>query len=296
MSKDFLKFAERVRGNLEKATEKETRLDTVKKNNGVVLYGVTVIDEDYNIHPTLYIERFYEMYKDGQEFKEVFMEIYNAYMHDTIHRDVDIDFFKEYEQVRPLLGFKLINADMNAVLLKEVPHKRVYNFAVVSYCDVPKELGLGTGCILIKNQHLDIWGIKPEVLIEDAMQNMQETSPAEFLNMARILKELYDDPKGLIASKLPMYVLTNTERVFGAGALLYDNQLEKVAEEIKEDFYVLPSSIHEVIILPKKYGSNKDYMVQMVREINGDNLSMEERLADNVYIYSRENKELQIVY
>ena len=93
-----------------------------------------------------------------------------------------------------------------------------------------------------------------------------------------------------------MWVLTNKERVFGASALLYDNQLEKVAEKIKEDFYILPSSIHEVIIVPKKYGAPKDYMVKMVREINGENLDMEERLADNVYFYSIDTKELQIVY
>lgn len=297
MNNDYMEFAEKMRRGIESVMGKEVKLHAVKKNNGVVLYGITILTDGCNMAPTLYLEKFYEDYKNGEPIKEIACEFMREYDRACINENINIDFFKDYEQIKSLLGYKLVNADMNVELLKEVPHKRFLNFAVVCYCDMPGEIveKVGKGCILIKNEHLEIWNVSAEEIIEEAIQNMQETNPAHLLNMMEILKELYDDPNGLIASKLPMYVLTNTERVFGAGALLYDNQLEKVAEEIKDDFYILPSSLHEVIILPKKFCTDIEYLVQMVHEVNEEQVDKEERLAENVYFYSRERKELEIV-
>ena len=295
MKQEFMSFAERVRENMEEATGKEVRLNTVRKNNGVVLVGVTVNDEAYNMCPTLYLERYYKMYEEGDPFKDIFMKLHEDYNQHKINRTVDISFFEDYEQVKPLLGFKLINADMNDDLLKEVPHKRFLNFAVVCFCEAPMEISIVKGFILIRNEHINIWGIKAEELIEDAILNMQKTNPADVINMTDLLKELYDEPAQLICHKLPMWVLTNSIRSFGAGALLYDNQLEKLAEEIGGDFYMFPSSIHEVIILPKKYGGTKEEMIKMVHEVNEEQVDIEERLSEDVYFYSISEKELKII-
>lgn len=294
MNMNYKEFTEKVRDGVEAATGKDVRLNAVKKNNGVVLYGITIYTEGCNIMPTLYLESYYEDYKNGKTIKDVACEFMREYDRSLINENINIDFFEDYEQVKPLLGYKLINADMNKDLLQEVPHKRYLNLAIVCYCNIVDDR-IGKGTILIRNEHLDIWGIKAEQLIEDAMRSIKVTNPPELINMADLLRELYDDPGQLICGKIPMWVLTSENRQFGAGAILYDNWLEHIAEVVKEDYYVLPSSIHEVIILPKKYAMDKDDLVKMVREINEEQVDTEELLADNVYYYSIDTKELQII-
>lgn len=296
MNKDYKEFTEEVREGVEAATQKTVKLQTVKKNNGVVLVGVTIFTEGNTMAPTIYLESFYEDYKDGKSIDEIICAVILEHDRTDIAGSIDIDFFNYYEKVKPLLGHKLINADMNEELLREVPHKRFINFAIVCYCEMPDEIveKVGKGIILIRNEHLDIWGVESETVIEDAIHNMQETNPPELINMVDLLRELYDDPGQLICGKLPMWVLTSTTRRYGAGAILYNDWLEKVAEEVKEDYYILPSSIHEVIILPEKYASDKEYLVKMVREINEEQVDTEELLANNIYYYSRDTKKLQI--
>jgi len=295
MNQEFMEFAEKVRSKMEDATGKEVQLNEVKKNNGVVLYGISVIDEENNICPTLYLEYYYNKYKNGYSFEEINTKIYYDYKHSEINRNIDMSFFFDYQMVKPLLGVKLINADMNEALLKEVPHKRFLNLAVVCYCNVPNEMCLGEGFITIRNEHIDMWEINAEKLIKDAVRSMKVTNPPELINMADLLRELHNEPAQFVCGKLPMWVLTSKNRQFGAATILYDNCFEHIAEIVKEDYYVLPSSIHEVIILPKRHAMYKDDLVNMVREINEEQLDTEELLANNVYFYSIDTKELQII-
>ena len=154
---------------------------------------------------------------------------------------------------------------------------------------------IGKGTILIRNEHLDIWKIEKDILIRDSLRNMPVMFPAEMINMADLLRELYDDPAQLICGKLPMYVLTTRARMYGAAAILYSGQLEAIAREVEDDFYLLPSSIHEIIILPKKYGTDEEYLSQMVDEINHEQVDIEEILSNHAYLYSRLTKEITLL-
>ncbi len=86
-----------------------------------------------------------------------------------------------------------------------------------------------------------------------------------------------------------MFILTNESRLNGATCMLYENVLDKFANEIKSDLYILPSSIHEVIILPKKEWYKKSDLESMINEVNTDNLSVDEILSDRVYMFERKN-------
>lgn len=271
--------------------EADVRLHSVKKVNGVVLWGISVVMQNRNIMPTLYLEHFYDDYKEGTPMYQIISNFIDNYEKACIYEDFDIGFFENYEKVKPHLGYKLINYEMNRELLQEIPYKRYLDLAIVCFCNIVDDR-LGKGTILIRNEHLDIWNMNAEILIEDSMKNMQRMSPPELLNMSQVLKELYDDPAGLIAAKLPMYVLTAREKVFGAACLLYDGQLESIAKIVEDDFYLLPSSIHEVIILPKKYGTDEKYLSQMVDEINHEQLDREEILSNHAYLYTRLTKEI----
>ena len=289
----YEKFCERMKDILQQyyGVESNVKLHTVQKVNGVVLHGITVMKEGVSIVPTLYLESYYDELNRGMPLNDIVHRFILEYDKAAIHDDFDISFFEFYDKVKPHLGYKLINYEMNRELLQEVPHKRYLDLAIVCYCNIVDDR-LGKGTILIRNEHLDIWKIEKDILIRDSLKNMPLIFPSEVINMADLLKELYDDPAQLICGKMPMYVLTTRARMYGAAAILYSGQLEAIAREVDDDFYLLPSSIHEIIILPKKYGTDEEYLSQLVDEINHEQLDIEEILSNHAYLYSSLTKEI----
>ena len=271
--------------------ETEVKLQPVQKVNGVILQGITIGKKGHNIMPTLYLEQFYERFVDGMELYKVVCSFIEEYEKAEVNPDFDIDFFTDYDKVKPHLGYKLLHYDMNQKLLQQVPHKRYLDLVIVCYCSVLDER-IGAGTILIRNEHLEMWNKKESEILEDAMENMPLIFPAEFMEMKEVLKKMYSDPAQLLDDMIPMYVLTNKQRMFGAASFLYKGQAEKISEILQDDFYILPSSIHEVIILPKKNGTDEEYLSHMVDEINHEHLNREEILSDHAYLYSRQIKKL----
>ena len=292
----YKQFCERMKDILQQyyGVESNVKLHTVQKVNGVVLHGITVMKEGVSIVPTLYLESYYDELNRGMPLNDIVHRFILEYDKASIHDDFDISFFEFYDKVKPHLGYKLINYEMNRELLQEVPHKRYLDLAIVCYCNIVDDR-LGKGTILIRNEHLDIWKIEKDILIRDSLKNMPLIFPPEVINMADLLKELYDDPAQLICGKLPMYVLTTRARMYGAAAILYSGQLEAIAREVDDDFYLLPSSIHEIIILPKKYGTDEEYLSQMVDEINHEQVDIEEILSNHAYLYSRLTKDITLL-
>lgn len=289
----YKQFCERMKDIIQQyyGVEADVKLQTVQKVNGVILHGITVMQEGKSIVPTLYLEHYFDEYNAGVPLYDVVQQFVLEYDKAGIYDDFDISFFEFYEKVKPHLGYKLINYEMNRSLLKEIPHKRYLDLAIVCFCNIVDDR-IGKGTILIRNEHLDIWKIDKDTLIRDSLVNMHTLFPADVINMADLLRELYDDPARLICGKLPMYVLTTRARMFGAAAILYSGQLEAIAREVEDDFYLLPSSIHEIIILPKKYAIEEEYLSKMVDEINHEQLDTEEILSEHAYLYSNLTKEI----
>ncbi len=286
-------FCERMKEILQQyyGVESNVKLHTVQKVNGVILHGITVMKEGRSIMPTLYLEYYYEKYERGTPLYDVVHQFVLEYDSACIYDDFDIGFFEYYEKVKPHLGYKLIHYEMNRELLSDIPHKRYLDLAIVCFCNIVDDR-IGKGTILIRNEHLDIWKVEKDIVIRDSLRNMPSMFPPELINMADLLKELYNDPAKLICRKLPMYVLTTKSKMYGAAAILYSGQLEAIAAEVKDDFYLLPSSIHEIIILPKKYETDEEHLSQMVDEINHEQLDIEEVLSNHAYLYSSLTKEI----
>lgn len=289
----YERFCMNMHNALKKRCEEgcEINLQTVQKVNGVILRGITIVGKKGNIMPALYLDKFYQEYEEGSTFEEVVDLFLREYESAAVEEDFDIQFFTEYEKVKPRLGFKLLHYEMNKDLLFQIPHKRYLDLAIVCYCDI-KDKRIGHGSILIRNEHMEVWEIGAEQLVSDAMENMPRLYPADFINMAAVLRELYKDPASLLNFTLPMFVLTNKERLNGAASLLYEGQMEKIGRFLKEDYYILPSSIHEVIILPKSKGTDENYLSRLVDEINHEQLAREEILSNHAYLYHCDTKEV----
>ena len=272
--------------------EVQVKLHKVLKINGVMLRGISIIGkENAAIMPTLYLDKFYMEYKQGRKWEEIISAFLEEYDKAGVENEFNIQFFEEYEELKTHLAYKLIHYEMNMELLTEVPYRKYLDLAIVCYCDI-KDKRIGHGSILIRREHLKMWKITEDRLFTDAMQNMPKLYEADFMNMAVMLKKLYDDPADLLSRPLALFVLTNKARINGAASMLYDGQLEKIASFLGQDFYILPSSIHEVIILPKSEGTDEIYLSQMVDEINREQLAREEILSNHAYLYHKDTKEL----
>ena len=154
--------------------EADVKLQCVQKVNGVLLRGITVFKENRHIMPTLYLETFFDEYKSGKTIQNVIHKFIDEYDRACVYEDFDISFYEDYEKVKPHLGFKIINYDMNWQLLQTVPHRCYLDFAIVSYCNIVDDR-IGKGSILVRNEHVQMWGVDAETVLDDSLKNMQKT-------------------------------------------------------------------------------------------------------------------------
>ncbi len=281
-------------------------LHHILKNNRVTLDGLTILHEGETISPTIYLEEFYEEYLAGVKLEQIVTEILVLYHTNQCKPMFEVGCLKNFEYIQDRVVFKLINYDDNLEFLRDVPHKRVLDLAMVFYFIVEDEV-LGVATATISNSHMDLWGVTEEQLYQLARVNTPSLLGWELQSMDYLIDEMlaqdlspefeadeaFQEFRKITLGRerradSPMYVLTNTERFNGAGCMLYQDVLDKFAKEQESDLYVLPSSIHEVIIIPCSKSPGRDELVGMVREINRTEVSVTDRLSDQVYRYSLE--------
>ena len=278
-------------------------IQSVQKTNGVVLQGVTISKMEQNIAPTIYMDEYYEFYQNGRTFSDIMKEIIKVYEDNELNGNFDVNFFCDYEKVKGKLCYKLINYELNQELLKEVPYIRFLDLAVVCFCMILNDT-IGSGSILIHNNHLKIWKVSKDTLFEDAKKNMPKIFPMEMKNMTEVIEELFLQGKReesmespiqlgeLQQSSLQMFVLTNKSKLNGASAILYDHVVEDIATLFGKNLYILPSSIHEVILIPQNSEIEETHLSRMVNEVNETQLRADEILSNHAYLYTRANNQI----
>ncbi|MGN0346384.1 MAG: DUF5688 family protein [Lachnospiraceae bacterium] len=321
-------FKEKVRKALKDyyGEDAKVKLVDVKKNNGIQLVGITVMEKEHNISPTIYLEQFLHWYEQGETFSSIIREIIGIFEKYKVDKPFQVSYLEKYENVRGNIAMKLISLERNEELLKDIPYIEYLDMAIVFYHIVPDALfGIDVdkdtnASMLITHNLLKLWNKTKETLYEDAIANGPRLLPYKLLSMAEMMKQLvmdrimkemieeegYDrdneDEMEIILDRaemeyeymfpkmeeVPMHILTNQNQYFGAATILYHNILQDVADSMKEDLIILPSSIHEVILLPYSVANDASEMANMVKEINRSVLSEEEILTDSVYRYSRE--------
>lgn len=294
---EYREFLENVRKEVESRYDSNVSvtLNHVMKNNGTELDGITIMEKDKKIAPTIYINSFYDRYREGVSLKAVVSEIIRIYNQNKNSININADYFENYENVRKTIVYKLVNYQKNKKLLEDVPYKRVLDLAVVFYCLIEQRKGV-SATALIHNEHLRIWNVTEDEIYNDALKNTPVLLAGSIVPMSKILSEIAgtapadnDEKVCEYTGEDILYVLTNSSRVNGAACILYDNLLKKFANDVHSDLYILPSSVHEVIIVPKKNAFDKSELADMVREVNEQGVSQDEILSDNVYEYNRKN-------
>lgn len=278
-------------------------IQSVTKNNNTHLTGLIICEKGINIAPAIYLESLFAAYQDGMTLEGVFKEVVRLYEQNKTAQGFDGGMVMDFGAAKDRICFKLVNAERNRDMLTDVPHIPYHDLAIVFYILVSEGVD-GTGTVLVRNSLLDMWGADVQILYHAAMENTRRIFRGSVQSMGSIMEEIMGDMQGsgevydMAAAKedaFPMYVATNDSKLNGASVLLYPDLLKDFAECAGSDFYILPSSVHEIILLPDTVDTDLDHMKRMVREINGSEVAPEEVLSDSVYFYNRAKDRVEML-
>lgn len=301
---NFGEYTEAVLAEIRGRTEGtfDVLTDTVTKNNGIKLTGISAAAKGNNIGPCVYLNDFYREYEDGgMEFGETVDEIYRLLVKNQVNpQNINISCFMNWETARYSVRAKLVNAEQNKEQLEKIPHRMFLDLAVVYYAVIGGFGEQSIGSVLINNQHMEMWGQNEENLYERATSNMRYDGTPCFDSLENVVKHILADNADLWEGKKEwnnagMYILTNQRKCYGASEILDKHTLQVIADEVGDKFIVLPSSLHEVIILEANSAVEYEKLAEMVKEVNDTQVCEEERLSYHVYAYSRDEETLKIV-
>lgn len=290
---NYIKFTETIAKLLRErmGVDYEVKVTEVTKNNGVQLTGVVMMRKSDKISPTIYLEEPYRQYLAGVELQEIVDRIVKLYREQMKDFNLDIDSFKEFEFVRDRIFHKMINYEKNRKLLEDIPYIKWCDLAVVFYYAVEEKF-MGRASILIHNNHLVMWEQTVDELYRIAQHNMRQSMPELLMPMQNLVEEM-TGVKLQQTDEIRMYVLTNRAKLNGASAMLYSDKIRELAEWLQSDLMILPSSVHEVLLLPDDHEQEYAFYRQMVEEVNTTQVDPEEILSYSLYRYSRKKAEIE---
>ncbi|MCR5791737.1 MAG: DUF5688 family protein [Lachnospiraceae bacterium] len=253
---EYTKFLEEVENRIrEQAGENYTvTRGRVVKNNGMELDGISICEKGYNVAPTMYLNSLFEEYVRGQmRMDEVIGSIWSTYQkHKEFKLGEKWTGFGPFEEYRRNIIYRLVNYEQNKALLENIPHRRFLDLALTYHCVVAMG-DEGVSTFRIFDSVMSAWGIDEETLWENAKENTPRLFPCKIQSMSEIMQRFLGEMMGeedwpedateTFAQNI--YVISNERENYGAAAILYKDALEDFAQEMEQDYYILPSSIHE---------------------------------------------------
>ena len=327
---EYQEFVEKIKQKVTEQAEEGSKVSVsrILKNNLEPVDGLTILHQGENVARAIWLNPLYQKYEYGIPVERIAEEILEYHKKERQEGVCDLSFYTDFSKVQDHIACKLVHYGMNRTLLEEVPHRAFLDLAVVYYYRVEDER-FGNASILVKNDHMRIWHTDPETLHALAMRNTPRLLPYELTDILELIRQISNvdpgmirqisnvdpgmirqisdaDPgmlrqisnadPGMLRQDSPMYVLTNAEKSFGASAILFPAILQAVRARLQSDYYVLPSSIHECIIIPSDEQLDPEALHEMVKEINEEHVAPEELLGDSVYRYSQKRQRLEIVF
>lgn len=196
----------------------------------------------------------------------------------------------DYEKVKPMLRLRLVNGRLNQKKLATHPHIPFLDLEIIFYVEIEKREE-SIGSMAVDNNLLGLWEVSLEQMYQDALANMQAEEPAVFRTMRDTLGLPLDDIVAGAGITVPdIYILSNKSYINGAVSILYPEILEKCAEKVRGDFWLVPSSVHEFLVCPTAVIADKNALKEMICQVNEEELKPEETLSDHPYFYSVKEK------
>lgn len=262
------------------------------KNNSLEMTGIMIKKEDEKVAPTIYIDDLLQVYNEKKtNLHEIVKEVISRYQKSMgavgdIYR-ITID----WEYCKDKIVYRLISREKNEKLLEEVPYIPFLDLAITFHVII----SINESCmqsIKISNDLQREWNVPVEQILKKAKENTEKILPLQITPLHQMVTANEKDYEKHLTNhkKMDMIVVTNHLGVNGAAVILYDGVIEKMAAEYNSNLYVIPSSVHEMIIVPAREEQIYPMLSVVVKDINVRYVEKEEILSDRVYIYLKDEK------
>lgn len=263
------------------------------KNNVTFRTGIAIRETVSNMLFCIYLEEYYFAYKEGEKS---IRDIVEDIIYINSQNDFDASIFNDYSAVRTKLRGRLVNTEKNRELLKSVPHREFMDLSIIYYVEAfCLDGNQGIGNIQVHYRHLQSWGVTENDLYNRIVENMSTFDRACILRMSDIMAEISEPCCGKMhENTLSAYVLTNQSMVNGAIQILNRRALEDAACMFGSDFFILPSSVHETILVSANdYGDEVKELAVMVNNVNETSVLENEILSYHVYRYCKKTRQIR---
>lgn len=286
-SMGYERFKIDIVNEVRKRTGLNVQLQKITKNNGLVLDGLTILAEGMNISPTIYISNYFDTYLNSG-LHVAADRIIEAYEGNKPCVPIDTKFFTDFENVKSRIKVKIVNYEKNRELLEKVPHITYLDLAMIFYVEVVNKPDIGEkATIQIYNHHMSFWDADVNDLYHLAIENSK--NDYQIKSMMNVVQDIMEDDfigEFMASQEVGMYILTNQSQLHGASGILQFDILNRFMEEHNtERIAILPSSIHETLLIPNISVDDFVRFKEIVKEVNATTLQPDEFLSNSVYVY-----------
>ena len=262
----------------------EIHEERVEKLQGQSYNGLVIRAADSNIGMTVDLDGLYKQLEDGMDLEEILSKITDIVKSTEYPlKDTEIDDLKDYARMKDKLVLQMVPVEGNQEMLSKVPHKLVKDMAVV-YRFLIDQGVKGEASILLTNENIKAFGVTEKQLEADAKEACERNHPLSVRPMESVLFGIPEEE----VTEQGLWVVANDTGRYGAAVIAYPDALEKVAEKLGSGFYLIPSSIHEMLAVPDGAEMNAKEIDMMIVGVNNTEVSPEERLTNHSYHYDKE--------
>ncbi|MCH5266754.1 MAG: hypothetical protein J1E62_00305 [Lachnospiraceae bacterium] len=286
--------------------ERRVEVHRVMKNNQLTLDSMVILSEGCSISPQFYLEHYYSRYQRGEKIEYLVREIIETYERTLTERDWSSQLDLSLEHCGEQIIYRLVSYEKNKELLEGTPYIPFLNLVITFHCLMMQDEH-GIGSIRVSDALMEEWGLDHKSLFALAQENTMRKFPIRLRTLEQMLTELLESrgesPENIqkiigemnYESEIEPYVLTNEMGINGAAVVVYPGCLEMVGDSINNDFYLLPGSIHEMLVIPADTTLSVEEMRNMVVNVNRKCVEQDELLSDDVYFYSRSKGVMEVL-
>lgn len=265
----------------------------IRKTNDIVRQGCLIRRGNEKISPVIYLDDAWEAYKEGKEIDDVLKDLVEIYQE---HQQMpNLDESMDYESIKDKIVSFVVGKETNQNNLKHRVYSDVGNGLAEVY-DIRKDLGAPDeiGSIAITHGLMRKYGYDMREIIEAAKENTPRYFPAKLETLLQTLlggeRDEFQNPE---PNTDDVFMLSNSEGFQGAEVLFYPGMQKRIAEHFGKNYYVLPSSLHELLILPERDELIPAKLEEMVKSVNRTSVESKDFLSDKVLYYDREKELLR---
>ena len=277
---------------------------TFIKNNTSKL-GITIKLPNIKATPVVYVDDMYNYYNNVNDLDDTLnkaISLIESNINSIKNTKVDDAVYKLMKDIKGNVFPRLVNTKTNEVMLQNTPHRGFLDMSIVYYIEQYNDRLNCIESIRITNELMECENISEEELYHNSMKNMLEKEKSRLMPMIKVIMSIqFGIP--LMETEISksdflggdFVMLSNERGINGSRRLLATKALIKASEIAESDLYILPSSTQEVLIVSvNEINASVSELKNMVSEVNMNEVSKEERLTDNVYIFKRDTNTIAI--